>query len=450
MYKYAAMSLWRYNFSTKNVDKGKRFLKGINKTEPSYLKGRKGEIKKGKLYIDGLQVVPTENVEDYIRKKVLGGRVPMSRDALYYFLSKNAIGVTRAAIDKLLKAQHIIRETDNLQPSTKKKPSRRVLKKGQIEFDLVEINWIDLGFKPTDDEVTRDAGYIFTVADSLTGLIYAKFSPTKNQKDITPRAKEGFNWMAEKLKTPLSKMHSLSDSGDEFNFKLYNKWGLRTKQVARGPLIEVKNSQLQRALYRIAKMKKTKSINTLVKNAMDVVNRTQSSLTKKAPIEAIDEKQSDLAEKYNKRRGKGSGVKVKLKPLKPGEMVRLMLLKDKEKKNYTFHKAYKGKSWSRKRYAVLSKRGNRYKIDGPKGKKFYHRDDLKLTTPVDKKTIKILHDRERATEKAEKAERAKIRKDIDEQAKKSKRPKRKAAQKAKDKYRAMMDKSRELDKRIGS
>ena len=69
---------------------------------------------------------------------------------------------------------------------------------------------------------------------------------------------------------------------------------------------------------------------------MDVVNRTQSSLTKKAPIEAIEEKQSDLAEKYNKRRGKGSGVKVKLRPLKPGEMVRLMLLKDKEKqKNQT-------------------------------------------------------------------------------------------------------------------
>ena len=57
------MSLWRYNFSEKNVEKGKKFVRGINKTEPGFLKNRKGEIKKGKLYIDGLLVVPKEKQE---------------------------------------------------------------------------------------------------------------------------------------------------------------------------------------------------------------------------------------------------------------------------------------------------------------------------------------------------------------------------------------------------
>ena len=178
------MSLWRFNFTETNIEKGKKFLKGTNKTEPSFLKGRKGEIKKGHLYVDGRLVVSKKNQETFIRNKVLSGKVPMSRDGLYYYLSKISVGVSRAAIDKFLKAQHIIRETDTLQPRTKR-ASRRVLKKGQIAFDLVEINWKDVGFKPTDQNITGEAGYIFTVADALTGLLWAKFAPNKDRHIIT-------------------------------------------------------------------------------------------------------------------------------------------------------------------------------------------------------------------------------------------------------------------------
>ena len=62
------------------------------------------------------------------------------------------------------------------------------------------------------------------------------------------------------------------------------------------------------------------------------------------------------------------------------------ILKDKDKSNYTFHKAYKGKSYSKQRYKILAKRRNYYKIDGPDGKKFYHREKLRVTPPPDRKT----------------------------------------------------------------
>jgi len=51
--------MWRYNLNQKNIDKAKKFLKGTNKTEPSFLKKFKGTIKKGHLYLDGKIVVPT-------------------------------------------------------------------------------------------------------------------------------------------------------------------------------------------------------------------------------------------------------------------------------------------------------------------------------------------------------------------------------------------------------
>ena len=449
------MSLWRFNFSDKQIENGKKFLKGTIKTEPSYLKGRKGEIKKGNLFVNGRLVVPKSKQETFIRNKVLGGKVPMSRDGLYYYLSKISVGVSRAAIDKFLKAQHIIRETDTLQAKTKK-ASRRVLQKGQIAFDLVEINWKDVGFTPTINWEALDmvptaeeknSGYIFTVADSLTGLLWAKFSPTKKQIHITPIAKEGFEWMSEKLQTPLSKMHATSDSGSEWNVAKYNEWGLRVKFLKRAPLIEQKNKQIQAALYRIIKMRKTKSITSLVKSAMTVVNRTQSSLTKVAPIEAISEKQTVLAEKYNKRRGKNSGIKIKLRPLKIGEFVRLQIISDK-KRGGEFYKAYKGESWSKRRYKILSKRGNRYKLEA-NGKKFYHRTELKPTSPADKKSIKILYQREKDNLAKEIKELQKIRDEIDKKAKaKGKKP-RAAKQRAIEKLRAMNDRERELDQLLG-
>ena len=312
------------------MEKGKKFVKGLLKTEPSFLKGRNGTIKNGKLYIDKKLVVPKSKQTNFIRNKVLAGKVPMSRDSLYYYLNLMSVGVTRAAIDKYLKSAHIVRETDNLQPMTKH-VSRKVKKKGQIEFDLVEINWKDVGFVPEDKNIEGSAGYIFTVTDALTGLLWAKFSPTKERKNITPIAEEGFKWLSLKLKTPISKMFGMSDFGSEFDFKKYKTWGLRTKQIARASRIEMKNKQIQAALYRIIKMNNSKHIATLIKNAMTIVNRTQSSLTKVAPLEAISKDTAGLVEKYNKRRGKGSGVKIKLRKLNVGEMVRLQIISDKKR-----------------------------------------------------------------------------------------------------------------------
>ena len=448
--------MWRYNFSQKNVDKAKKYLKGTIKTPPPFLKKFKGTLKKGNLYLNDKLVIPKESEENYIRKKVLSGRVPMSRDSLYYYLKQISVGVSRASIDKFLKKQNIIRETDTVAPSTKK-ASRRVHRKGNIEFDLVEINWKDVGFIPTINwkalkiEPTaeeRSAGYIFTVADALTGLLFAKFSPTKYRRHITPVAKEAFEWMSEKLETPLSKMHSLSDSGKEWDVEKYRKWGLRVKFVPRAPLIERKNSQFQAALYRVIKMKTSKDIHKIIKQAQDVVNRTQSTLTKVAPIEAIRKQQKELAENYNKRRGAGSGVKLKSRALKIGEHVRLNILKDKDRGS-TFYKAYKGLTWSKTRYKVLAKRGNRYKIDGPSGKKFYHRQDLKPTPPADRKSLLIIHKREKAAIEKEREELQKIRDEADKKTKKSGRPKRASAQKALAKIRALNDRERWLDKQIG-
>ena len=161
-----------------------------------------------------------------------------------------------------------------------------------------------------------------------------------------------------------------SDEGSEFNWKQYQKWGLKTITVKQSPVIEAKNSHFQRALYRIAKMKKTRNIHELTNLAMTQINRTVSSLTGKAPIENLGEAVTDLSKKYNKKRGKDSGIKTIRRALVPGkDKVRVQRLHEKDKGHY---KAYLGVMWSKKLHKVTSKRGNRYVVN----KKSYHRDHM--------------------------------------------------------------------------
>ena len=151
----------RYKFTKATVTQGVKFLKGTAKRQPNYLKGRKGTLKDGKLHLDGKRVIPKEDVESYLRERIYKGATPLSRDSAFYAISRDVVGVSRAALDKFLKSQRIIRETDNQQPSVRRK-GRKVNTKGQLHLDLVELKFKDLPFTPSDKEIDDDVtkGYV--------------------------------------------------------------------------------------------------------------------------------------------------------------------------------------------------------------------------------------------------------------------------------------------------
>ena len=142
---------------------------------------------------------------------------------------------------------------------------------------------------------------------------------------------------------------------------------------------------------------------------------------------------------------------LRSKPLKIGDKVRLNLIGPKKT---SFFKAYKGLQWSKRSYEVLAKKANKYKINGPKGNQFYHRDDLRLTSKADTKTTELIATRKKEMEEREEREVQEIRKkqDIDylEKSKKFGRKPRKGNIAAMKKFRAMMDREKRRDKTIGS
>ena len=436
----------RYRFTNKTVDDAKAFLRGTSKKEPSFLKIYKGEVKKNRLILDGRQVVPDEKVDAYLRRRIYDGKTPLSRDAAFYLISKSVINISRKKIDHFLKRQNVIRETDNQQP-TSKRGSRKVTKKGQLHLDLIELKFKDLPFvvdempskKMAGDEALMK-GYVLTLVDALTSLAYFRFHPHKTQVEVTPIVKAALEWFSEKLETPIERFVIFSDRGSEFAFKTFESWGARTVQLKRSSVVEAKNSHFQRVLFRIAKLKKRTNLKKLVRDAMAITNRTQSSLTKQTPLENIKEKQSDVATKYNRKRGKDSGIKVRARPLVVGETVRYQLLGEKDKS--VGYKAYKAVLWSKKSYKVQAKRGNRYKIRG----RFFHRDQLRITPPSDPKSEALLALRQEERNQKIKAEIKKVRRELDK-AMKSKRPK---AKEAVQKIRTQLDFWRKFDQEYGT
>ena len=357
------------------------------------------------MFLEDKEVVPKEQIDKYLREKIYDGTTPMTRDAAYHWLMKNTAGLSRANIERFLKKQRIIRETDNANPTTKR-PARRVNTKGRLHVDLVEIKFKDLPFDPIvpkrtgwnklsleekaegDEEGDIVKGYFFGCVDSITSLAYYEWAAFKSHKIITPIAKKCFHFFSKQLSIPMNKLTVKSDMGAEFSWNTWRKWGVKPFTVRSDPFIEGKNSHFQRVLYRIAKTNKTRDLAKLAKLAQTQMNRTQSSLTKQTPIDNAKSGTKDLATKYNKKRGKDSGVKLRRRPLVPGEdRVRVQLLFKKDQK--VGFKAYKGATWSKRRYIVQTKRGNRYKVNN----KMYHRDELRLTEEYDTESESLVESR---------------------------------------------------------
>ena len=322
----------RYNFSDKSVNQAKKYLKSKLGPQPNFLKKYTGSVKKGKLYLNGLLVIPAEQKVAKLRQLVLSGEVPMTRDPLYHYLSKQMVGISRQDIQDFLGTQRVIRETDNQQATTTR-TKRKVNTKGLLHIDLVEVYWKDLPFEPdvpdppgmTEKElaegveVNSKGGYFFGCVDSLTALSWYKYAPRKSYKFITPLAKSAFTYFSKKLGVPLNKLRVKMDRGDEFDKKMYEKWGLKVFYVKSSPFIEGKNSHFQRVLYRVAKTHATRNLTKLLKLTMSQLNNTKSSVSGKTPLEAIATSTAKLSKKYNSSHSKLRKSAVKLKPLKLGE-----------------------------------------------------------------------------------------------------------------------------------
>lgn len=252
----------------------------------------------------------------------------------------------------------------------------------------------------------KELSYISCTVHKATGLVRAKFVKAPNdfkshediklkgQKIITPIVKQQLQEIATVLGTSLKNVHLTLDGGTEYDRTALKKVLKSVTVVPMGPNVEAKNARVQTALFRILKNRQCNTISEGVKKAQDQLNNCYSKIQKKSPNEAaINPKEA--RKKYNSTR-KSYIQGDKRNELNVGDHVRLLIKKPKAGIDF---KSYKGQTWSKEIYTILSKTKKqpaKYRLSN---KKYYTIDKLLKTKPVDQESEQIIKDRKQDDEK---------------------------------------------------
>jgi hypothetical protein len=371
----------RVSFTRKKIDALKRQLKSGKL--PSWAK--ETQSKNGVLHIDGKEVVPKNEVDEWLRKRVYSrakSPVPFSRDAGYDFLQRRTYGVSRREWFAWLKRQEL-HQKQTARPVAPTRPGQRIRSRGVLQMDLVEA-------KPKDlKNLGREkATYYFTLIDLLTGYIVVQEVRSKGTKTIAPALKKMLGKMEDALGKKVTVIQS--DHGSEFKadtLRLMNSRGINWKGVRLGARIEHANSFFQRTLYSLIRQRRGGKLDKYIQDAANMMNETKSRITKFSPIDALAQPDTVLAKAFNsKRQAPGKHISKSV-PLAVGDRVRVL---KKAKKGDLGFKSYRAEHYGPPT-VVTGKRGSSFKVESGR---FYPRDRILKVPEVDKKSAALLQKRE--------------------------------------------------------
>ena len=350
------LELNRYrNVNQKDVDLVKGFLSGKYKENklPSWAKAFKNDLSvvKNELKLGDRIVVSNQEREALMRRLIYdkNSDVPPSRDAGYYLIKKRYANISRRQWLAFLKAQRVIRLTDNA-PRKAKRGGKKLSRTGEIECDLFFISKDDIPAKIRKG--TANLYAVFVAVDRLTSLCFVELTGDKEQKSVTPAINRAISFFTKRLSVPANKQIWYMDAGTEFSAKAFSNKKVERHIVAAGSKVEKKNSDIQRQFHRLKNAERLSSIEDGLKQATDIVNNSYNRVIKMTANEASEKygtpsEAKKLIEQYNKHREKADSDRRK--PLKVGDMVRIVM---KSTKNNPFYKAYRGKQYTQDGYPV--------------------------------------------------------------------------------------------------
>ena len=185
----------RYKFTKAGIAKAKKFLstgKG-HLNIPTWCEKFKDQlkIKNGKVHFEDREIIPKEDVETYLRKRLYSkgdDAIQSSRDGAHYELLKQTCGITRRKLMDFFKAQKTLGETRDALPEPKSKGGAKI-KNYVLETDLVFIKKKDLvasnpRFEKKHD---RDLVYCLTTVEKATGLCKLDLTTSKEANVVTPK-----------------------------------------------------------------------------------------------------------------------------------------------------------------------------------------------------------------------------------------------------------------------
>ena len=349
-------------------------------------------IKKNKVLFDGLQIIPQEEADTYLRKLLYDGdKVAFSRDTAFHHIKKQAVGLSRRYVMDWLRGQ-MVNEMGRAAPSGYKKgKGGKPISSYVFEFDLIFVRRNDLEntqkrFKKFNQEDLPFESYIISVVEKSTGLTALSYSKTKKANVVTPKVISQIKKMCKILKVDPKKVTAASDSGGEFHIPSILKIIKSHKIEKLAPSIEQKNRSIQKQLFNVLRARKTFDLQDAIQKAETLVNNSYNSINKKTPLESAELAESTTTANYNKARKKG----VPGRKLKTGDWVRILV---KDMKAGIDYKSYKSKTFSREVYQITAETKNvppKFRVN----RKWRLSQHLLKSKPVDKVSEKLVRERE--------------------------------------------------------
>ena len=415
-------SINRYKITKADVAQAVKFLKtkkGHLDVAPWVEKFKANlSVKNGKLNFDGKEVVPREDVDAYLRRRLYSkadDAIQMSRDGAHYQLLKETVGITRRKLMEFLKAQRTLGETRAALPKPKSTAGKR--EKGFVlETDLVFIRRDDLieanpRFEKKDPPREQ---YALVTVEKATGLCRITNVLVKEAEVVTPEVKKHIEWFAKKLKVPAKQFELRSDKGGEFNHKDLATVVGKTKYIPMGPSVERKNRQIQQNFYRILRNRQALTVKNGLAKAENLANNCYSRIQKATPNEAAEQAQEETLKKYNKKRATYQSTS-KRKPLEVGELVRIQ--KKTIKDSAVGYKSYKNMTYSAEVYVIKKRTKSvpyRYWLGRGVGR-WINGDLLLKTKSRDKVSDKLIESRDETQKAADKAEKKRQQEEADKE-----------------------------------
>ncbi len=340
-------------------------------------------------------IVPKEDVQKMLRNEMLkeGSKMPLTRDAGFHHLKDSTVGISRRALWVFLEKQNVLQVTRNI-PNERKKGGVAVEQRGHVEIDLVHISkdllhdheLTELHEMFSEDLRSKD-GYLCCVIDLMTSYGLAAIQRRKTAEETAETLGPLLTKLSRKLKTPIVRVQS--DQGKEFLgavSTLFKKRNIKHKTVARASKVEMFNQILQRSFYRLLRLERG-SVNSCLRQAIDIVNNTYNKNLGMTPEEAAAGPDSAIRPKYKVSRQKTDLKYMRTQKPKVGDKCRYLVNYRKliRKPSKGIYKAYKGDHFSSEIVKIrkVDEKLMRYYCGGA----WRDRDQIMLVSGVDQETI---------------------------------------------------------------
>ena len=414
----------RFRYGQAAVTQAIKFIKSNKGSAPSFVVKFPGAftVRKGKLYADGKQVVPTESRDDFLREVVYGKKseYPFGRDSLFAILKHEVMNVSKRDIEAFLNAQGPIVHRRARPKKEKRERMRSIKKIGILSMDLAHIrakdfeelfraepeDGLDYMGAPGSKGYQQDR-YFLNAVDLLTGYLFTEILQGKTPKEVAPKVAAILDRFEKTTNTRVRQVEV--DKGGEFMgvvSRMFRKATKKEKDLAikkkkpppkDGPFADVRlvlktqnatveqvNAKMQRIFWNLVAQKRGPFMTT-VKQTVKISNRTQNRRTGLNPEQAMKNVVGGI--KVTQRTPK-AGPTERKKALAKGTKVRA-LLKVRAKGDSLGYKAYKGAHYGAV-YPISKVKfigvWPRYKVD----QKWVWGDELIRARPGDTKSERLV------------------------------------------------------------